>query len=53
MKNLYGYKLVRAGKRSELKHYRRNHKKQRKLFPSFNEWEQVRKEIKKKKQTFP
>ena len=32
--------------------YRRNHMKQYKLFTSFNEWEQVSKEIKKKKQTF-
>ena len=53
--NLYGYKL-RAAKRSELKRcskqYIRNHTKYCKLLMSFNDLEQVPKEIEKKKQTF-
>ena len=49
----YGYKLVRAAKRSELKRcskwYRGNCTTQCKPLMSFNEWEQVLKEIKKKR----
>ena len=53
---MYGYKPVRAVKRSELKRYskccRRKHARQCKLFTSFNDLEQVLKEIKKKVRTF-
>ena len=50
---MYGYKLMRAAKRSELqkccKQCIRNHTKLSKLFALVNDLEQVFKEIKKKK----